>query len=194
MIPIKLIGLHGEPGCGKDTIAEILCEIQAFRRISLAEPIRRGIAAMFRIPTNHLNDRELKEQPLDELCGKSPRQLMQTLGTEWGRNSVDLDVWLKIAQRDINYLSSLAKAGNAHIDGIVISDIRFPGEAKWLRDQGGIIWHIDRPDNPYAIESDHISNIPLEPQHGDQFITNNCDIDELCDRVAILLHPAEVPA
>lgn len=191
MKKIKLIGLHGEPGCGKDTVADILCEIMAFRKISLAEPIRKGITAMFRIPQSHLVDRELKEQPLDELCGKSPRYLMQTLGTEWGRNCVDLDVWLKIAQRDIDYLSKLAQAGNAHIDGIVISDIRFEGEAKWLREQGGIIWHINRPDNPLSIESDHASNKLLEPQHGDQFLTNNCDIDELCDRVAELLNQEE---
>ncbi|MBL8498029.1 hypothetical protein [Nitrosomonas sp. JL21] len=46
----KLIGLTGEAGCGKDTAANFMRDVMAFRQISLAEPIRRGIVAMFTIP------------------------------------------------------------------------------------------------------------------------------------------------
>lgn len=118
--PPKLIGLTGPAGCGKDTVAQILCDTQEFRRIALAEPIRRGIVNMFGIPMGHLTDRELKEQPLAELCGKSPRQAMQTLGTEWGRQHIDLGIWLKVAEREIDYITRMAEAGNAYINGIVL--------------------------------------------------------------------------
>lgn len=181
--PIKLIGLAGPAGCGKDTIAQILLDTQEFRRISLADPIRHGISTMLEIPWDHLNDRELKEQPMIELCGKSPRQAMQTLGTEWGRNCIDPHIWLKVAERKMEYIRRLAETGNACISGIVISDIRFPGEAKWLREQGGSIWHIRRPNNPNATKAAHESEIPLIPEEGDSFIINDGDMDQLFEQI-----------
>lgn len=68
---LKLIGLAGAAGCGKDTVAKFLCDAHEFRQIALADPIRKGIAEMFAIPYEYLVDRALKEQPLDQLCGKS---------------------------------------------------------------------------------------------------------------------------
>lgn len=185
--PLKLIGLAGPAGCGKDTVAQILCDTQEFRRISLADPIRQGIFTMLGIPEEHLTDRELKELPMAELCGKSPRQAMQTLGTEWGRNLIDQHIWLKVAERKMEYISRLAETGNAYISGIVISDIRFPGEAKWLREQGGSIWHIRRPNNPNATKAAHESEIPLIPEEGDSFIINDGDMDSLFHEVLSIL-------
>jgi hypothetical protein len=134
---------------------------------------------MFNIPHEYLTDRVLKEQPLDQLCGWSPRQVMQTLGTEWGRNTLCNDIWLKVAQRDIDYHSKLAATNNLYLSGIVISDIRFEGEAKWLRDQGGIIWHIHRPDNPHAISTGHASEVPVQRLPGESSITNAGSIEDL---------------
>lgn len=191
--PLKLIGLTGLAGCGKDTVAQILCDTQEFRRISLAEPIRRGIAGMFRIPENCLTERALKETPMAELCGKSPRQTMQTLGTEWGRHLICPDIWLKAAQREIDHTIHIAQAGNAYISGIVVSDIRFPDEAKWLHDQGGQIWHIRRPYNPAATKSSHESEIPLIPADDDQFIINDGNIDQLFDEIRQIMEPTETP-
>lgn len=181
--PLKLIGLAGPAGCGKDTVAQVLCDTQEFRRISLADPIRQGIFTMLGIPEEHLTDRELKEQPMIELCGKSPRQAMQTLGTEWGRNCIDPNIWLKVAERKMEYIDRIASTGNALISGIVISDIRFPGEAKWLRELGGSIWHIRRPNNPNTTKAAHESEIPLIPEEGDSFVINDGDMDQLFEQI-----------
>ncbi|AEJ02204.1 hypothetical protein Nit79A3_2432 [Nitrosomonas sp. Is79A3] len=192
--PLKLIGLAGPAGCGKDPVAQILCDTQEFRRISLVDPIRQGISTMLEIPWDHMIDHELKELPMAELCGKSPRQAMQTLGTEWGRNCIDPHIWLKVAERKMEYIRRLAETGNAYISGIVISDIRFPGEAKWLREQGGSIWHIRRPNNPNATKAGHESEIPLIPEEGDSFIINDGDIDKLFDDVLMLMQPSKEAA
>lgn len=192
--PLKLIGLAGASGCGKDTVAKFLCDTHEFRQIALADPIRIGIVAMFGIPMECLTDRTLKEQPLDRLCGKSPRQVMQTLGTEWGRHHICLDIWLKVAQLGIDYHKHLAAANNLYLNGIVISDIRFEGEAKWLRDQGGIIWHIHRPNNPYATNTGHLSEIPLQPLRDERYIVNGGDIEELYALVATIMGSMEVTA
>lgn len=192
--PLKLIGLTGPAGCGKDTVAQILCDTQEFRRISLADPIRQGLLTMLGIPEEHLTDRELKEQPMIELCGKSPRQAMQTLGTEWGRNCIDPHLWLKVAERKMAYIRAMTAGGNACINGIVISDIRFPGEAKWLREQGGSIWHIRRTNNPNSTKAGHESEIPLIPEEGDSFVINDGDIDELFSQISNLIHPSKEAA
>ena len=192
--PLKLIGLAGPAGCGKDTVAQILCDTMEFRRISLADPIRQGLFAMLDIPEEYSTDRELKEQPMAELCGKSPRQAMQTLGTEWGRNCIDPHIWLKVAERKIEYIRRLSATGNVYIRGIVISDIRFPGEAKWLREQGGEIWHIRRPNNPNATKSAHESEIPLIPEEGDSFLINDGDIGKLFDDTLMLMQKSKEAA
>lgn len=188
---LKLIGLHGQAGCGKDTVAEFLCETQQFRQISLAQPIRNGISTMFGLPMEYLTDRKLKDEPIDLLCGHTPRHVMQTLGTEWGRNHICLDVWLKIAQREIDYQASLAAANNLFLNGIVVSDIRFEGEAKWLRDQGGTIWHIRRPSNPHALNTSHESEKPIVPLDGEPFLINDGNIAQLYGRAVELLQPEE---
>lgn len=191
---LKLIGLTGPAGCGKDTVARIICDTQEFIQISLAEPIKRGLSAMLGLSIDTLTDRELKEKPLAQYGNKTPRQLMQTLGTEWGRNMVDQHIWLNVAQQQINYINRIAQNGDGYIAGIVISDIRFPGEAKWLRDQGGTIWHIRRPDNPFATKSEHESEIPLIPQDNDQFVINDGDIDALFETVTNLMQRIEEAA
>lgn len=185
---LKLIGLHGLAGCGKDTVAEFLCDNYEFKQISLADPIKKGITAMFGLPHEYLSDRELKEKPLDQLCGKSPRQVMQTLGTEWGRKTLCNDIWLKVAQKDIDYSQKLATTKNYYLNGLVISDIRFEGEAKWLRDQGGTIWHIHRPENPYAIKTEHESEQGIEVSaNSDIIILNDGDIEDLQNFVSLIV-------
>lgn len=188
---LKLIGLHGPAGCGKDTVAGILCSTQEFRQIALADPIRRGIVAMFGVPLETLTDRALKEQPLGILCGKSPRQIMQTLGTEWGRHHLCLDIWLRVAQREIDWNNELAATNNYYLRGIVVSDIRFEGEAKWIRDQGGEIWHVRRPNNPHDIGMTHASEQALFLADVDRFLINDGDLDQLHQEVARMLETME---
>ena len=111
-----------------------------------------------------------------------------------GRNCIDPHIWLKVAERKMAYIRSIAAGGNACISGIVISDIRFPGEAKWLREQGGTIWHIRRPNNPDATQAAHESEIPLIPESDDSFIINDGDMDQLFDDILMLMQPTKEAA
>lgn len=188
--PIQLIGLHGAAGCGKDTVAEILCAAQEFRRVSFAEPMIDMLTAGFGVPKSYFTDRDLKENPIPELCGKSPRRLMQMLGNDWGRYRVDPDVWVKIAARKIDYLRKLASSKNAYIEGIVVSDVRHYNEYDYIHTQGGSIWHIRRPNNPHEINTTHTSAKSLDVHpHLDIVIVNNDDIDHLAEKINLILHP-----
>jgi len=137
-----LISLHGPAGAGKDTAAEFL-KTWGFQAIALADPIRWGLCAMlgeFGVDEQLLADRASKEQSIPGL-GKSPRQLMQTLGTEWGRQQVNGDLWMAIAESRI---LAMEPAPNFRL-AIAVTDIRVQNEARWIRSLGGRVWNIDRP-------------------------------------------------
>jgi len=160
-----LIGLHGKAGVGKDTAGDYLAE-QGFVRYALADPIKHGLCAMLAplgLTMDHFRDRRLKEQPLP-VIGKSPRQLAQTLGTEWGRVQVNADIWLALGEavyRDV--------ADNG-ARGCVFTDCRFPNEAAWIHDMGGQVWAIDRRTDAVAT---HSSELGLSDRTIDFHIMNN---------------------
>ena len=182
MTPKILIGLTGKACSGKSTIAQHLVDRHHFARISLADPIRNGIAAMFPIPTNCLIDRDLKEQPHLALCGKSPREAMQTLGTEWGRRMIGDNIWLHVAQHKIDYTKDIET-----IRGIVVDDIRFENEADWIRNQGGEIWHVRRYENPNGTQIKHESENGVSYEISEMELFNNKDIDYILSRVDKLM-------
>jgi len=132
-----LVGLTGKAGVGKDTLADYLVARHGFAKLSLAAPLKEAINGLFGFTPEQWDDREWKERVIDWI-GKSPRQLAQTIGTEWGRECIAEDIWLRIAQRRIEQL--LAEG----YKGVVISDVRFDNEASFVRRLGGLVCAIVR--------------------------------------------------
>lgn len=175
---MRLIGLHGRAGAGKDTIAAQLIAEHDYGRMALAGPLKDMLITGLRevgVSRQVLDDRRLKEQVLPAI-GKSPRELMQTLGTEWGRQLVCDDLWLKIAQVHLQYHAR-------YLSGLVITDVRFDNEANWVRAQGGEIWHVLRRygDNVAPL---HLSEHGIEMHAGaDSVIVNDAGLEQLKDQV-----------
>ena len=179
---MQLIGLTGRAGCGKDTIAEFLCETHGFVKLALADPLRNGLRAMLGLTAEQLHRRDLKETPIDWI-GRSPRYLMQTLGTEWAREHIAPDLWLRVAARRIDEIKAAPPI--LHIAGIVISDIRFENEADWLRGLGGKLWLIKR-NKKNLLDSQtatHSSEQHIPTQMGEPRIYNFGTFDDLYDQV-----------
>lgn len=162
---MKIVGIHGRARSGKDTLAHFLVEHHGFLRIALADPLRRFVSDITGLDESLLMDSVVKEQPIDWLGGKSPRQLMQTLGTEWGRTHVDENVWLAVAQRKID------QARRRGYAGVVIPDVRFDNEAQWVRQLGGHVVRLVRDDA--APVADHASERGVADHLIDTTIDNN---------------------
>jgi len=171
----RLIGLTGPAGCGKNLVASMVPDAVV---IQLADPIYAALSAILGIPDTVLRQRATKEKPIDWL-GKSPRQLLQTLGTDWGRTLVDEDIWLRIARRRIEELAASGAAA------VVIADVRFDNEARMVQEMGGEVWGVDR--GPTAEVSPHVSEAGLSPGMVDRVIDNTGTPDQTRANVAAIL-------
>ncbi|WP_408953185.1 adenylate kinase [Lysobacter sp. Hz 25] len=124
-------------------------EHHGFAKITLAGPIRSFVAELTGLTIEQLTDGPLKEEPLTWLGGITPRRMMQTLGTEWGREMIADELWLIIAQRTIERAKRDGKSG------VVVSDVRFDNEAEFVQSLGGRVIELVR-DEAVAV-SEHVS-------------------------------------
>lgn len=152
--PPLLIGLVGSAGAGKDTVRTILEQYAGYKGLAFADPIRAMLCAMLApigIGAEWTTTPTLKEIPIPGV-GLSYRRLAQTLGTEWGR-TLDRDLWTRMAGEAMT-ATMLATHDRADVY-FVISDVRFASEAQWVRNRGGVLWRIARP-NAQRVH-DHVS-------------------------------------
>lgn len=143
-----------------------------------------------------LEDIDFKNTGIKDLNNITPRTILQSLGTEWGRNMLHNDIW-------VNALMSKHKCtscdmlvpfedGIAHVEwdtcvmpNWIITDTRFPNEAKAVTDKGGINIRLTRNSNNPAT---HESETSLDNYSFDYVINNdNGDIPELIERIREIL-------
>ncbi len=180
---VFVIGLTGAAGSGKSTVAEyIVKEWSGHRRPfaailksmlrELLEAQGAGLSMAMRMVSG-----DLKEEPTEYLNGRTPREAMQTLGTEWGRTlspSLWIDAWRRSIEKD---------QLEASVDGetllIVVDDVRFPNEVEAIKSLGGIIVHIDRPSSGLSgSAANHISELG-DLGEPDMKIANTGDLAQL---------------
>jgi hypothetical protein len=173
----KLIGLCGVAGSGKTTVANILVEKYGFQRVAFADPLKDMLKAVgFTHEQLYGSEKEVVVPDL----GVTPRHAMQTLGTEWGRQHIGTDFWVKLWMRKVQAL---------RIKGIdvVCDDIRFRNEAAAVRSMGGGVIAVFRPTStlkgyPEALHSSETGM--LIP---DRIVHNDGDLQALevwVDRIA----------
>ncbi len=141
----KIIGLVGGKGSGKTSFARELrvhymaqgvkCDI-----IPFAAGLKAGLLAMFPHWTEEHTSGALKEV-VDPELGISPRFAMQTLGTEWGRQTINDQVWLRMW---------LQRMRRSDADVILVDDCRFENEGAYLLAYGGELLVLQNQDGTYG--------------------------------------------
>jgi len=167
---MNIIGITGRAGSGKDTLAKILVEHYGYERMAFADPIRGFVALLLGVSPEELMGSKLKDTTCARLGFKTPREAMQTLGTEWGRDTIHQSIWVFCLQDKLRALDRRWQA-------VVVSDVRFDNEARMIRTLGGRIIHITRE----AAEpvNAHVSEAGISPDLIDMTIDNNGALDDL---------------
>lgn len=198
---MRLLGLMGLAGAGKDTVADILTCLAPMDRRAFADALRIEIAEAFGVDVRVLQERALREKPLLQLslrrCSDaefvawatdlqgepdvSPRRIMRRWG-DW-RRSQRADYWLTRAEQ-----ARVAAIFDGH-HAQLWTDVRYPNEADWVRTRGGMLWRIVRP----GLEQDrsHDSETAADRIEADATILNAGSIDELRMRVVDLADALE---
>lgn len=133
--PRTLIAFTGLAGSGKSTAAQHLVKTHGFTRLRFAGPLKDMMRALGLTEAEIEGDR--KETPCELLGGKTPRYAMQTIGTEWGRDLIASDLWIRA------FNAALAKVPEGV--PVVVDDCRFPNEADAIVAAGGVLVRVVRP-------------------------------------------------
>jgi hypothetical protein len=144
---IKIIGICGFKGAGKDTIADYLVNNKNFIKISFASVIKDIISILFVWDRNMLEgitqeDRLIREQEdiwwsnkLGVKC--TPRWAMQNIGTDIFRKYFNDNIWIYSLQKRLE--------SNKNVN-YVISDVRFPNEIEFLKSINATLIYVERND------------------------------------------------
>ena len=160
---MRLIGIAGPARAGKDTLASYLLDNLSddWSRSSFADPLKEMLRA---IGVDCSDD---AKAVVSDDYGVTPRHMMQTLGTEWGRHMIDGDIWVKAFAR--------LNAGKC----VIVPDVRFENEAELVREHGVLIHLVGRG----GIEGSHVSENAIAFKPGDIVIDNSRDLAWLHSQV-----------
>ena len=142
-----IIGLLGKAGTGKTTVANHLVSEYNFQKISLAEPLKKMAMMIYGLEHHQVWGTQEEKETIDDRWGKSPRELLQYLGTDVCREHLGQDVWVDAMIRKVR-----ATMGTHW----VVDDLRFMNEANAIR-KYGVVVKLECPDAPAAVNSGHAS-------------------------------------
>lgn len=179
----RVIGLYSPaPQSGKTSVARYL-ERHNYIRVSFADTIKEMTLVLLRhfgftkAEAKHAvyHDKTI----LIPEIGLSIRQVLQTLGTEWGRTCLHPDVWCAVWNRRV--MEVLAAGHN-----VIADDVRALNEAAAVRRLNGQLWHITRPG--VIRTTSHASEGALDAYDGfDGYLTNDHTLSALHEQITHLL-------
>lgn len=149
---MKLIGVTGLARSGKDHASDNLARLMRLHKYAFAEPIKTMLKSVF---GDHFHEGD-RSGICPETC-KSYRVMMQTLGTELGREMWNPQVWVNLVAKrwkevergehfvPVGHFTENFAVGHT-AEGMVLSDVRFDSEAEWIQLNSGVILEIVRPE------------------------------------------------
>lgn len=168
-----VIGIAGLARSGKDTLANHVFERLGFEsnKAAFADPVKDMLKS---IGITDIEGYKEKEHPI---LGVTSRRMMQTLGTEWGRDTIGEGTWI-----------NLTRCKGEGKKFLIISDVRFSNEADFVRENGMLLHVYGRG----GIKGDHKSESGVPFKLGDFKIDNGCEVEYMLEQVDVLLKMAGV--
>ena len=176
-----IIGLSGYAQVGKDTVANYLIKEHGYRRVAFADPIRE---ALYRLnPKVDIADMSgvYLSAAVDGLGwenvkvdSEDTRRLLQTMGTEVGREMFGQDFWVYQAFK-----------GVSSEDKVVFTDVRFHNEANHIKSYYGKMWRVNKSD--HGPVNKHLSETSLDSYSFDNLINNDGTKEDLYLAIESLL-------
>lgn len=157
-----LIGLAGTGGVGKTTTARTIERIApTWFRVAIGDPLRMMLAAYYKsadldeIEIDRRLDGDLKRTPDPLLGGRTPTHALQTLGTEWGRQTIHPDLW-------VDLWTVRARRWLDKGFGVIQDSVRFRNEGERIHELGGLVVRLVGPTTMVGGEAGHVSEHALE--------------------------------
>lgn len=207
-----IIGVNGYAGSGKDTIGKIvqyICsketkisidvvssgyklhewwleEKSGWQIKKFADKLKDIASLLLGINKENFEDQDFKKTSLGSQWDfLSVRDFLQKLGTDGLRNGLHPNVWVNALFADYNCAPADRAPGGWDCDNWIITDTRFPNEAKAIKEKGGIVIRIDRPGIKPI--NNHPSEIALDDWKFDYKIANASDLVALTFTVKKIL-------
>ena len=167
-MPKRMIGLNGKARAGKSTTAKLLLDRgYADYEYAFAQPVKAMCKALGIDPDDPYWEAN-KTKPIPLFGGRSYRQIMQNLGTEWGRQFLGEDVWVRFADQIQKTMPDQT---------MLISDVRYDNEAAFVKSNGGLIIEIQSPISQEV--HSHRSEAGIDARFIDFTVINDGTLEQL---------------
>lgn len=164
---MRIIGLHGKKGVGKNFVAKVIADVlieentqdvgpsHVVQELAFAEPIKHFCENVLLCDRVALyGDDKAKNKPTKYKWESMPayireknpektgfmthRHVMQIFGTEFTRDIWNKNIWTDVMKHKIDRLCSCHEAA-------LITDVRFQNEIDAIHSWGGEVWRVEGP-------------------------------------------------
>jgi hypothetical protein len=201
-----VVGFTGPAGAGKDTAAGFLREYLEQRGLKVrtqawADKLKVAAAAALgfygtdedaiafcdRLKVHGKVGWSLHEPgEAPEAFTLTGREFLEKFGTEGGRNVYGEDHWIDLALPAPGDEWAIWRAKHGFPNAIIDTTTRFPNEVERIREHGGQVWRVERPEADLRAETTgHPSRAGLSRSESDVLIINDGSLEDLRERVIV---------